>query len=214
MTEHVIDDLHEYALEILDPTRAGEIREHLRACRDCLLQLGHINDSLADTLIEPSGEVATPALRSRLLTDIASITPYSLYHDDMARLLQASKGAVNAEMGLMPHPASWVDGPIPDCRLLPWTAESDKEDSIMALVLMESGSHFPMHEHIGDETVLIVQGSLLNDDGKLYRPGEQLHMVAGTSHEFNVPEGLDLIYLAISEKGVRIGDLLIKPGDL
>lgn len=208
MTEHVLDDLHEYALSILEAERYQTVKAHLRECRPCTKALGLLNNALSDA-VAPTQVTPPTSLRSQLLADISKIAPYSLYHDKMAEILLGSKDALQSELAAMPHPKTWVDGPIPRCRLFPCVANAAPRDAIRTLVLMESGSHFPEHEHLGDETVLILQGSLLQDDGKVSRPGEILHMAKGTSHAFDVPEGLDLIYLAVVDQGIQIGDLLI-----
>ena len=67
---------------------------------------------------------------------------------------------------------------------------------------MESGSTLPSHEHLGDGYILVLQGSFLNGDGKLYRPGDKLYMPKGTSHSFEVPTGLDLIYFNVVHHGL------------
>lgn len=208
MTEHVIEELHEYALSILEAERYQAVTAHLRECRPCTKALGLLSNALSDAV---GVEQITPpsTLRSRLLDDISSIAPYSLYHDEMARILRGSKDALQRELKAMPHPKTWIDGPIPRCRLYPCIAAGAPRDAIRTLVLMESGSHFPEHEHLGDETVLILQGSLLHQDGKVSRPGEVLQMPKGTSHGFDVPEGLDLIYLAVVDHGIMIGDMLV-----
>ncbi len=210
MTEHVLDDLHEYALSILEVDRFQIVKSHLRQCRPCTKALGLLSDALSDA-VAPEQITPPTDIRSRLLADISQIAPYSLYHDKMAKILLGSKDALERELKAMPHPRTWVDGPIPRCRLYPCVADAAPRDAIRTLVLMESGSHFPEHEHLGDETVLILQGSLLHHDGKVSRPGEVLHMGKGTSHAFDVPEGLDLIYLAVVDKGLQIGDLLVSP---
>lgn len=215
MTSHVLADLHEYALDILEPGRSQEVRAHLRECRSCLLELGAINDTLAGAVELRAPEAApSPALRSRLLQDVSAIVPYSIYLDDINRILQGSRESLKKELRAMPHPSSWADGPVDRCRLYPCHADSKLEDVIRTLVLMESGSQFPMHEHLGDEFIVILQGTLLNEDGKSYRPGDQLHMAKGTSHGFEVPRGLDLIYFNVVHQGLRIGEQVITPASL
>ena len=210
MTEHVLDDLHEYALSILEAERQQMVAAHLRECRPCTKALGMLSNALSDAVV-PEQIIPPKSLRSRLLDDISEIAPYSLYHDEMTRILQGSKEALQRELKAMPHPKTWVDGPIPRCTLYPVVAEAGPRNAIRTLVRMESGSHFPSHEHLGDETVLILQGSLLQEGGKVARPGEVLQMPEGTSHAFDVLEGLDLIYLAVVDRGIQIGDILVSP---
>lgn len=214
MSAHVTSELYEYALEILEPKRAAEIGSHLQECRSCLLALGVINDEFAQVIV-PTTDVAPKASsRSRLLSDIGGIVPYARYLDDMAKMLVGSRALLEGELRGLPHPKTWVEGPVKHCRLFPCDAESTLEDVIRSLVLMESGSTFPSHEHLGDEYILVLQGSMLNEDGKLYRPGDKLHMAEGTNHSFDVPVGLDLIYFNIVHHGLQIGEELITPASL
>lgn len=214
MSPHVTDDLYEYALQILEPRRAEEIALHLRECRSCLLALGAINDEFAEVVVPTSNVAPTASLRSRLLKDVGGIVPYARYLDDMAEMLVGSRALLEGELRGLPHPKTWVDGPVKHCRLFPCDAGSSLDDVIRSLVLMESGSTFPDHEHLGDEYILVLQGSLLNEDGKLYRPGDKLHMAEGTNHSFEVPDGLDLIYFNIVHHGLQIGEQLITPASL
>lgn len=213
MSSHVSDELYEYALKIIEPERAKQISRHLRECRACLLELGAINDGFADVGAIP-GPAPKSSLRARLLQDVASIGPYAPYVDEMATMLVGSPTKLKGELRELPHPATWMDGPVDHCRLFPCDAGSELTDVIRSLVLMESGSTFPSHEHLGDEHILVLQGSLLNEDGKLYRPGERLFMAEGTNHSFDVPEGLDLIYFNVVHSGLQIGEQVITPASL
>jgi len=214
MSAHVIDRLHEFALRLLDEKSAQEVEAHLSECRSCVLELGTINDMLVESVVTPESAIPSASLRASVLADVGRIVPYSAYLTDMARLLDGSRKTLESELRDMPHPNTWQEGPIDHCRLFPCDAESKLQDAIRSLVLMESGSHFPMHEHLGDEFILILQGSLEQDDGRVFRPGDKLHMAEGTSHEFDVPKGLDLIYFNVVHTGLRIGDLVITPSML
>lgn len=207
--EHVVDDLHEYALEILDSERTAQVKSHLSRCRSCLQELGRINDLLVQSFEHDVSMTPPGDLRSRLLQDVSSIAPYSLYHQQMADALGGTEAGLREELSSMPDPSTWAQGPIPHCRLFPCVAGAEPRNAIRTLVRMEQGSRFPEHEHVGDETVLIVQGSLRSEDGQVHRPGKVLRMAAGTSHGFDVPKGLDLIYLAVVEEGLKIDDQLI-----
>ncbi len=214
MTEHVIDDLQEYALDILDLDRSQEVRSHLRECSRCADVLRTISNLFTDAIVEPTTLAPKSSMRRRLLEEVATIAPFSLYHERMVQILAGTSDGLLKELRAMPHPDSWMDGPIPNCRLYPCSAAAGERDAIRTLVLMESGSRFPTHDHLGDETVLVLQGTMIGEEGEIYRPGEVLHMPKGTSHAFDVPEGLDLIYLAVVEQGIQIGEQQILASDL
>tara|TARA_R110002096_G_scaffold42143_4_gene113673 strand:- start:101761 stop:102411 length:651 start_codon:yes stop_codon:yes gene_type:complete len=214
MSHHVESELYEYALQILEPERTAEVALHLRECRSCLLVLGAINDEFAEVVV-PAADIAPKAsLRQRLLEDVSGIVPYARYLDDMAEMLLGSRGLLEGELRGLPHPKTWAEGPVDHCRLFPCEAGTTLRNVIRTLVLMESGSTFPDHEHLGDEHILVLQGSLLDEDGQLYRPGDKIHMAEGTHHSFKVPEGLDLIYFNVLHRGLQIGEQVITPASL
>ena len=95
MTQLVIEDLHEYALSILDAERSQAVTAHLRECRPCTKALGLLSNALSDAVV-PEQITPPSTLRSRLLDDISSIAPYSLYHEEMAKILDTSVGAFKA----------------------------------------------------------------------------------------------------------------------
>jgi anti-sigma factor ChrR (cupin superfamily) len=43
-------------------------------------------------------------------------------------------------------------------------------------VRVAAGTVFPLHRHVGDETVLVLQGSYSDSDGAVVRAGEQARM--------------------------------------
>ncbi len=85
-------------------------------------------------------------------------------------------------------------------------------EAITGFVRLGAGGGFPDHEHLGDEVVLIVQGSCDMEDGSVARPGDLVARAPGTHHEFAARPGPDLVYLAIVRGGVRFGEIVMRPG--
>jgi quercetin dioxygenase-like cupin family protein len=80
-------------------------------------------------------------------------------------------------------------------------------------VLLITFEVFPDHEHMGDEAMLVVQGSCIDSYGTVMRRGDLIRMPPGTHHEFKALPGPDFIYLGVAMNGFVMGGQHIKPGD-
>jgi quercetin dioxygenase-like cupin family protein len=79
---------------------------------------------------------------------------------------------------------------------------------------MPQGAVFPEHKHLGDEAVLVVQGSFEDGvSGRVYRAGDVVRMGAGSSHDFRARPGPALVYLVVLAEGLQIGDAVFGPDD-
>ena len=84
--------------------------------------------------------------------------------------------------------------------------------AITGFVRIEAGLAFPEHEHLGEEAVLIVAGRC-EDAGRIHQPGDIVRMPASSRHSFRVCPGPDLVYLAVVQRGMRIGDRVLSATD-
>jgi len=80
----------------------------------------------------------------------------------------------------------------------PATAGAD-----VGFVRVDAGTTFPPHRHLGEEHVLVLQGSYQDSDGSSARAGDLVHMPAGSAHTFTAGPDTDLIY-AVVVHGVEI----------
>jgi anti-sigma factor ChrR (cupin superfamily) len=50
----------------------------------------------------------------------------------------------------------------------------------------DAKTHFPHHEHLGEEHVLVLEGAFVNDDGTMAKPGDYEVRPASSAHAFDV----------------------------
>ncbi|MER5199861.1 cupin domain-containing protein [Streptomyces sp. NPDC002755] len=58
---------------------------------------------------------------------------------------------------------------------------------------MAPGAHGDLHEHLGYELILVLEGELLNDNGDRYRPGDLVIEQPGSVHQVRTETGCSVL---------------------
>lgn len=83
-----------------------------------------------------------------------------------------------------------------------WTGEQTGPDGAEAYIAhFRPGSHGDLHEHLGFELLLILEGELHNDNGDRYPAGTLIIEDPESVHQVSSPSGC--IALVVREKGTR-----------
>lgn len=189
---------------------------------------GFLTEALAaEAADDPSCEpVAAVALSvppvsppSSLRERVVAATAQQHRFDDLeARIAQLMDVSVEVAAGFLraiDGPAeAWGPGPAPAVSLLHLAGGPAVADAVTGFVRVEVGHEFPEHGHVGDEIVVVLQGSFQDSaDGTIYRAGDEATMPAGSSHHFRSLGPARLVGLAIVQGGVVVGGQTIGPGD-
>ncbi len=164
-------------------------------------------------ILEP---VPTPdALRQRIMSSIATTSRFEPLTKTLSDLVKVARDKAADLLSWIDDATKWEPGPGAGITLIHIEGHTGlAANCIAGWVKIEAGGAFPHHEHIGREIVMPVQGSFIDDDGTVYGVGDIAEKAPGTSHSFTVPaDGPDLVYLALVWDGVKIGDLVMLPGD-
>lgn len=70
------------------------------------------------------------------------------------------------------------------------------------LVWARPGAALPLHRHLGDEAILVLQGALRDERGT-YRPGQVCSSIAGSSHTEEALPGEDCFCYVVSFGGIE-----------
>lgn len=141
----------------------------------------------------------SPRLKRRLLEAVER--PRYAFLDRVARLLDVARDQAKAVLDAIDDLSRWEPAG-PGCSLLHLSAGPSLDDAVVGLVRVEGGVRFPRHVHLGDEFVLVLQGGLRDDAGRVSLPGDLITMPASSEHEFEALPGEDLLYLAVVDQGV------------
>jgi quercetin dioxygenase-like cupin family protein len=171
-------------------------------------------DPIAATLAL-SARPAAPsgALRDRVLLSIATTHRFEDLEERLAELVDLPRAAAASLLLAIDSATAWSTGPRSGVELLHFAGGPAVASAITGLVRIAPGAEFPEHEHVGDETVLVLQGALRDSSGSEHRRGEILPMPASSVHSLRAIGTVALIYLAVIHGGVRIDGTLFGPGD-
>lgn len=164
--------------------------------------------------LEPEPLEAPADLRAQLQAEARHEGRFDRFREIVAELMDVDLPAADALLDGIGDPASWEASPLPQVSLYHLQGGPAVENAITGFVRIRAGDEFPEHVHLGDEEVLVIQGSFVDGvSGAIFRAGDRAQMRAGTRHDFRVRPGPDLIYLVVLQEGLTIGDQRFGPND-
>lgn len=127
-------------------------------------------------------------------------------------LLDLDEGATAALFGHIDDDDRWMTGPADGVRLFHIDAGPALAGAITGFVRLAPGARFPHHRHVGHESVLVLEGSFV-DDGRTHAAGEEVTMAPSSAHDLVAgPQGC--LYLAVVMDGLAFdGEAPIGPDD-
>lgn len=159
--------------------------------------------------------VAPPErLRARLRASVEATHRFDDLEARVAEILDVPTAVAAAFLrALDGPPEAWGPGPRPGVSLLHVAGGPRVERAVTGFVRVEVGAAFPEHVHVGDETVLVLQGALEDSGGAIHGAGETVRMAAGSSHHFRAVGRVRLLTLAVVESGVVVDGQTLGPRD-
>jgi hypothetical protein len=183
--------------------------EGLDSGADCADSAGLGLAPLSDAL-EPIAPSA--GLRARLLENIPATGRFSRFAESVAKLLDLGLDQARALLDTLDDESRyskelpgisffWVDGG-------PRVA-----NAVRGFLRVEAGTDFPEHEHLGVETVLVLQGTFTDPArGQTFLPGDIDSMPANSSHAYTIPkDGPDLLMLSVTQIGAKMLGMTFYP---
>jgi quercetin dioxygenase-like cupin family protein len=150
--------------------------------------------------MEPSA-----GLRARLLASMSAPTRYEGFAARTARLFDMGIDAVRELFtkiaGVAQEPWYEAGG---GTRLMDFTAGPALADAHCGLVHIPPGGTFAYHRHNGEETGVLLQGTLEDSHGSIWYPGDVLSAPAGTEHALHNPGSEPAIFVAGVHGGIQV----------
>ena len=198
----------------IDPAQPDPLRARALVDHDVCRELAELHELIAApaALVPPAS--LRPELFSRIFDTIRASSRYEAFVPQVATLLDVSHDRARTLLDGIDRSECWEDSPFPGVRLYHLEGGANLDDAIAGFVSIPPGQGFPEHHHLGTEHFLVIQGSIVDFDGVVLRPGELRVMDGGTAHAIRVPPtSMPLVALSIIHGGVRIGDIEMLPGD-
>jgi len=160
-----------------------------------------------------SADEAAPrvSLKDAILSKLSATGRFDRFIDRVSELLDVPPDGAKAMLDAIHIDDSWHTGLLPDVHLYDVDGGPSVQNAITGFVRMAQGTPFPEHEHVGEETALIIQGSAVDNHGELWRVGDVVVMNPGTDHSFQARPGPDLLFLVVVQQGLKIGELELGP---
>jgi hypothetical protein len=156
-------------------------------------------------LSEALGEVEPgPTARERLLAAVPATGRFARFAEATAKLLDLGIEQAKALLDRL-EDESLFSNELPGISFFWCEGGPAVANAVRGFVRVKAGTAFPEHEHIGEERVLVLQGSFVDETrGLTFTPGDSDVMPAGTSHDYYVPDaGPDLLKLSVTQAGLR-----------
>jgi quercetin dioxygenase-like cupin family protein len=174
-------------------------------------EAGGADPRLLDALAElgPLGAAPGAGLRARLLAEIA--TPrrrFAPLFDALSDLFDLSDEALAALFERAAAPSEWSSAPVPQVRLLHLAGGARVATADNGLVRLAAGARFPLHKHLGQERVLVLEGGYKDEQsGRVYLPGDLHEMPAGSKHAYVALPERELLLAVSVVGGVEVDGL-------
>lgn len=147
-----------------------------------------LNQLAAELELSAAEPVRPTAIRREKLLTAVQEGPsrYAPMFDKLCDLFDLGLDQVKAVLERARDTSQWTGMPVPGVQLFhlqggPATAGAD-----VGLVMLEPGTAFPYHKHLGSEDGVILEGGYVDDSGQLYRAGDRHAMEQGTAHSYRV----------------------------
>lgn len=173
-------------------------------------EAGEPSDS--ELLVELSRALSprAPSSRARERLLSAAQSPalrWAPHFDKLSRLFDLDEAEIQRIARESALPERWQNLPLKGVRLFHLAAGPALAGADAGLVSIAAGTPFPLHTHVGEERTLVLEGALSEADGTLYRAGDSLSRLAGSSHSFSVLPGQALVYAVVLFAPIEIDGL-------
>lgn len=158
--------------------------------------------------VEPS-----PALRTSIMDSLVAGARFMRFSERVAGLIDRSVEHAEDLLAAIDYAPNWEPSPLGHIDLLHIDGGPATDGAIVGFIRLQPGTEFPDHEHLGEEKVLVLQGSFTDDDGHTYEPGDLVVEQGGSEHGFRAGDGPPLIYLVVADEGIKVLGMTVGPDD-
>ncbi len=185
---------------------------HLRDCAECAAKLRGAETRIAE-IVARAVEATPPLnLRDRVLASSTKAPRLVRFADVVARMLDVSHERALECLAAVDEPSQWEETPFDGVKRMPIEGGPRTRGAVTHFVRVEPGKIVPMHEHLGPEVGIFLQGRGRGPTGKLCGPGDIDEYAIGTAHSVEGLPSVTSVMLVVAHGGVRFdNDFLLLP---
>ena len=213
MMNHLAPGFGPLELEQLDELEQIDVRAHLTGCPRCAAEYRLCSEALANVALSLPRTVPAPEIRDRLLKSVAVTNRFESYAAAVAEIIDVGIDKAHDLLARIDDATSWMATQVEGVFSYDLPVGPAVANAVVGFVRIHPGHLFPDHEHMGDETMLVLQGSCADSGGSIVRRGDLVRMSRGSHHAFTALPGPDFIYLGVAQGGFLMFGEHIKPGD-
>ncbi len=188
--------LPEYALDILPPETRTAVEAWLQDT-ELRTELDAMREGLTDfaAALTPSEPVMPSAdVRARLMASATGPDRFSAVMHDIARYCDLALDGVRAVLRQLDDSSKWEAGPLPGMALQHFDHGPAAAFADTGFIRYPPDFAFPKHRHRGFEVTIVLEGAMIDHDGRSYGPGSVIEYEDGTAHHFKAgPDGLTIV---------------------
>lgn len=119
---------------------------------------------------------------ARLLAEVEELPlRYAPFFDRLSELWDLPEPLVRERLVAAKRPEAFSRTGLPGIHRLRVQGGPRRAGAGLELLRLAPGARFPEHRHLGEELVLVLEGSY-TDAGRIFGPGDEQPMAAGSSH--------------------------------
>ena len=201
---HVVDLIPEWSLGALAASEAAEVAAHVATCASCAAESVRAREMIETLGLLPEPVPVGAHVRARLLASTRDEGRLARLTGTLARFLDVTREKSRALLEAIDVAAAWEPGPLPSIALIHVTGGPRVAAADCGLLRLPAGLEWPLHRHVGDEAMLILEGAIAEVGGATYTAGAVLAKAAGTEHAFRaLPDG-DCVCAVVVFEGIEM----------
>ncbi|MGZ3451845.1 MAG: cupin domain-containing protein [Polyangiales bacterium] len=204
MTDHVIEELPEWALGILSPEESARVESHLSRCASCTAESRALLEASSAVALSLPHPQPSPQIFHRLLAAVESKGRLARYTDALAKFFEITGEKARSLIDAIDEPRAWLQDPS-GIGLIHLAAGPRFAGADAGLVRFPAGMEWPLHRHVGPEHHLFLEGGIREDQtGLEFRAGDELIKDPSTEHSFHVLPERDCVVAVIIFGGIEM----------
>ena len=180
---------------------SGDEQAHLAECALCRQLMAEAGEGMAALALALTPVPTPVGLRVRIASALGE--SWERFLGGFQHLTDLTEGALREVMLRAKDRDGWEPGPLPTVELFHFDGGTRTATADVGLVRMPPGFTFPLHDHLGTEEVLLLEGSYTDDQGRRWMAGMVETRQPGQPHSYTTgPEGV--MFAIVLYGGIRM----------